>query len=100
LSLHKEIINIYQQQIDQFESSLISKLVKHDPIKLYFNDLEKKYSYENEIKLIQDQLPHCNSEEQVSDRLRHIFIDMYGEVPKEKKGIFDKLAKDIWTLLN
>ncbi len=99
LKICKQIIEEYSHDIKQFKNSIRDILLKNDPIKFYFRDLEKKHKYETEIKMILVELDGCKSEEQVANMIRYIFIDMYGEIPNNGKETLNKIGKEIWSLL-
>ncbi len=99
IKICKKIINKYSQNINEFEKLIRNIIIKNDPIKIYFNDIGENYSYETETNLILKELIRCKSEEQVADMIRFIFIDMYGKTTKEDKEIFEKIGKQIWSLI-
>ncbi|HSW87826.1 MAG TPA: hypothetical protein VLG12_01565 [Candidatus Saccharimonadales bacterium] len=100
LEISEEIIKKYSNEIKRFESSIIKILLKQDPIALYFKDLKGKYFYEIELKAILEKLAECQSKEQVQNMIIHFFIDMYGEVSKKDKKIFENIGNEIWSLIN
>lgn len=100
LDICQEIVQKYYKDIKKFEESINETLIKNDPIKIYFEDLEGKYKYDSELKFILGELNNINSAEQAGDTVRFLFIDMYGDVPKEGRKIFDNIGKEIWALMN
>lgn len=95
-----EIIKKYSREIKQFESSIYKILSQNDPVTLYFKDLGGKYTYETEMKLILKKLDQCQSEEQIEDMVRYIFVDLYGDVARENKKVFKNIGTEIWSLIN
>lgn len=99
LKICKEITKKYSDDINRIKKIINSILVKNEPMKIYFNDLYKNYSYETETELILKELITCKSEEQTRNIVKDIFTALYGEAPRESKTIFENIGNGIWVAL-
>ena len=54
-------------------------LIRHDPIRLYFGDVNNLDEYRFEAKRILERLPTCDSEETCLDIVWNVFRAQFGD---------------------
>lgn len=73
-------------------------LINHDPISLYFPDINNRDEYKAEAKEIYNIVNNCQTEEKLFNLICEIFERRFGKKIADKKENFLEIAHEIWRM--
>ena len=71
-------------------------LIRHDPLGLYFGDIDNADEYQWEAQRIAEGAPACHSEESCLDLVWDVFRAQFGEALSGTKSDYSQISRELW----
>jgi hypothetical protein len=80
------------------KAEVARRLIRHDPIGIYFPDLENDDEYDSEAENIAERLMDCDTELACLSLIHSVFVEYFDASIAGPLDRYQQVANDIWQL--